>query len=139
MERFTEEEYRQVVDQYIDALYGVYDLTGDMDGEALEEAMKLIEKEVFADAYAGINAFGAGADRFGEAVNERMDQLWMGKKRAQDNGTAEPTGPPQRYSAQEAKYIVSNDDVGENEYLANAEMTESQRLKGLKSLILSML
>ena len=51
---------------FFDALYKVYDLTGDMDGEA---------------------------------VNERMDQLRMGKKRAQDNGTAEPTGPPvERFS-----------------------------------------
>lgn len=89
---------------FFDALYKVYDLTGDMDGEALEEAMKLIEEEVFADAYAGINAFGAGADRFGEAVNERMDQLWMGKRRVQDNGTAEPTGPPQRYSAEDDRF-----------------------------------
>ncbi len=52
-------------------------------------------KHKFADAYAGINAFGAGADRFTAAVNEKMDQLHIGRYRAeqQENGVRETNGP----------------------------------------------
>ena len=99
VETFSEEQFRQVLDKYIVGLRGVIDVNEAHTGAEFEAAVRQIEEEIFADAYAGINAFSAGADQFTGAVNERMDQLYMGKIRNQDNGTEEPTGPPSdRYS-----------------------------------------
>ncbi len=100
VETFSEEQFRQVLDKYIVGLRGVIDVNETHTGAEFEAAVRQIEEEIFADAYAGINAFSAGADQFTGAVNERMDQLYMGKIRNQDNGTEEPTGPPNgdRYS-----------------------------------------
>jgi hypothetical protein len=99
VETFSEEQFRQVLDKYIVGLRGVIDVNETHTGAEFEAAVRQIEEEIFADAYAGINAFGAGADQFTSAVNEKMDQLYMGKIRNQDNGTEESTGPPSdRYS-----------------------------------------
>ena len=100
VETFSEEQFHQVLDKYIVGMRGVIDVNEAETVDEFETAVRQIEEEIFADAYAGINAFGAGADQFTDAVNERMDQLNMGKIQSQDNGTEEPTGPPaERYSA----------------------------------------
>ena len=79
---------------YIEAMRGLIDMQSIRTGEEYAEAIRQIEEEIFADAYAGINAFGADATQFTEAVNRKMDELHIGKPRVQENGTAEPTGPP---------------------------------------------
>ena len=52
-----------------------------------------IEEEVLADAYAGINAFGAGAERFTPAVWEATNELGMGYP-GKEMSQEQPTGPP---------------------------------------------
>lgn len=117
VETFSEEKFRQVLDKYIVGLRGVIDVNETNTGAEFEAAVRQIEEEIFADAYAGINAFSAGADQFTGAVNERMDQLYMGKIRNQDNGTEEPTGPPSdRYS-----YAGENANNADLDALARAK------------------
>lgn len=94
IETFSAEQFRQVLDKYIVGLRGVIDINEARTQEEYEATVRQIEEEIFADAYAGINAFSAGADQFTDAVNEKMDQLYMGKLRDQANGTEQPTGPP---------------------------------------------
>ncbi len=108
---FSEEQLRTVLNEYIKALRGVIDVTGNMSAAEYENAVQQIEEELFADAYAGINAFGAGADQFTETVNEKMDSLYLGKTKAQDNGTAEPTGPPAEQSTAGADQFSADEDV----------------------------
>ncbi len=100
IETFSEEQFQRVLDQYIVGLRGVIDVNEAKSAEEFESIVRQIEEEIFADAYAGINAFGAHADQFTEAVNERMDQLYMGKRGSQENGTRLTNGPPEgeRYS-----------------------------------------
>lgn len=117
VETFSEEQFRQVLDKYIVGLRGVIDVNETNTGAEFEAAVRQIEEEIFADAYAGINAFSAGADQFTGAVNEKMDQLYMGKIRNQDNGTEEPTGPPSdRYS-----YAGENANNADLDALARAK------------------
>ena len=111
IDAFSEEQFRAVLDEYIKAMRGVIDVTGNMSAAEYESAVRQIEEELFADAYAGINAFGAGADQFTETVNEKMDELYLGKAKAQDNGTAEPTGPPAEQSAAGAERFSADEDV----------------------------
>ena len=67
-------------------------LYGDM---STEQAAEIITEEILADAYADINFFGYGADRFGSAVREAAQER-AGAQQAQ--GTQETRGPPERYS-----------------------------------------
>lgn len=83
-----------MADDSVEALRGVYDKGTMLSGEDFEQMMDYVQEEIFADAYAGINAFGAGADRFTSAVNEKMEQLYLGRYRSQENGVRETNGPP---------------------------------------------
>ena len=106
VENFSWEEFEAVVTKYVEAMAGVYDTGENLTGEDYEALMRQIQEEVFADAYAGINAFGAGADRFTSAVNEKMEQLGLGRYQAEEqaNGVRETAGPPDgvRYSTEDA-------------------------------------
>lgn len=105
IERFTEEEFAKVYDQYFDKLWCVYGVSENASWDEIEAVYAAIAEELFADAYAGINAFGAGADQFAEIVKEEVDQLYVGKLRDQENGTENPTGPPlDTYSYDEGGY-----------------------------------
>ena len=84
---FTPEQIESVLTKYHEALRGVYSADrNSMDQNILEEML--------ADAYAGINAFGAGATKFSEAVQGFMRDNHMSRETTQDNGTEQPTGPP---------------------------------------------
>lgn len=90
---FSKEQFKKVLDKYIIAMRGVYNVADAQSGEEYQSMVRKIEEEIFGDAYAGINAFDAHADQFTDAVNEKMDQLMMGKQN-QENGTKQETGPP---------------------------------------------
>ena len=93
IERYTPEEFRRMMDSYLVNLGGLY---GDM---STEQAAEIIMEEILADAYADINFFGYGADRFGSAVRETTQER-AGAQQAQ--GTQETRGPPERYSGEES-------------------------------------
>ncbi|MBQ3214904.1 MAG: hypothetical protein IJB11_02165, partial [Oscillospiraceae bacterium] len=118
IETFSEEELNRVVNAYLEALDGVYNISDAKSGAEFEEAVWAVEEEVFADAYAGINAFGAHADKFTEAVNEKMDSEYLGKQIAQENGTKETTGPPrERYSVDENSSSIKEQLIANSEKL----------------------
>ena len=99
-ERFTPQEFDAVMDRYIDELWPLYGPADETAWEEYEGAYNAILEEVLADAYAGINAFGAHAEQFTQTVNELTPSRSMNKQQEQDNGAEEPTGPPEgdRYS-----------------------------------------
>lgn len=104
-ERFTPEEFGKIVNTYIEKLRGVIDLPADADGAAIDAAYAAIMEEIFADAYAGINAFGAHAEQYNEMVETVMDERGVGRQ-SQENAAATDrrTGPPQgdaRYSQED--------------------------------------
>lgn len=97
-ETMGREELNRVIDAYMDALSGVYDAET-ATGEELEQAYLNILEEIYADAYAGINAFGTNAGQFGEAVEKTMEERGLGR-RGQEivQATDRTTGPPERFS-----------------------------------------
>lgn len=112
METYTEEALTKVVSAYLDALDGVYGISEATTGEEYERLIWVVEEEVFADAYAGINSFGAHAEQFTDGINEKMDAVGLGKQPAQENGTKEATGPP-------AENRYSIDETSDNSYTNN--------------------
>ena len=107
---FSKEQFKKVLDKYIVAMRGVYNVSDAASPEEFVRVMKLIEEEIFADAYAGINAFDAHADQFTEAVNKKMDQLMLGKQN-QENGTKKETGPPVETGQTEERYSYAGQNA----------------------------
>ena len=117
-EQFGEEEFARVVETYIQKLHGIVDLPANASESEFEAALARIKQEIFADAYAGINAFGAHAERFAEPARETVRER-AGLSRENENATRDRTGPPaERYS-----YAGTN--------AANADLEALEVAKGM--------
>lgn len=117
-EQFGDEEFERVVEIYIQKLHGIVDLPANASESEFEAALARIKQEIFADAYAGINAFGAHAERFAEPARETVRER-AGLSRENENATRDRTGPPaERYS-----YAGAN--------AANADLEALEVAKGM--------
>lgn len=101
-EQFGEEEFARVVETYIQKLHGIVDLPANASESEFETALARIKQEIFADAYAGINAFGAHAERFADPTRETVKERTGIRSRENDDATRDRTGPPaERYGVDE--------------------------------------
>jgi len=94
----------------------VYGPEGDYVGneDAYEKAYAQFRAEVLADAYAGINAFGAGATRFAEDVRRITGEMGMGIGR-QENGVRQTDGPPsESYSHEDGHFSYEGRSMTED-------------------------
>lgn len=92
-QQYSREEFQRVVETYIEKLRGVVDVQNNSTQFEMDDALRDIYEEIFADAYAGINAFSAHADRYqSTAQHTVMEHDFTGK-----------TGPDvgERFSAEE--------------------------------------
>lgn len=118
-EQFGEEEFARVVETYIQKLHGIVDLPANASESEFEAALARIKQEIFADAYAGINAFGAHAERFADPTRETVKERTGIRSRENDDATRDRTGPPaERYS-----YAGTN--------AANADLEALEVAKGM--------
>lgn len=118
-EQFGAEEFERVVEIYIQKLHGIVDLPANASEGEFETALARIKQEIFADAYAGINAFGAHAERFADPTRETVKERTGIRSRENDDATRDRTGPPaERYS-----YAGTN--------AANADLEALEVAKGM--------
>ena len=117
VEQYSREEFDAVVEKYLKNLRGVYDLPEHASGQEVAEVYGIVKEEICADAYAGINFFGAHAEKY---RSEAQAVLWERKITTPGSETAEAiarrTGPPERYSIGEtdegrAVAVVENDSL----------------------------
>lgn len=125
-EQFGAEEFERVVEIYIQKLHGIVDLPANASEGEFETALARIKQEIFADAYAGINAFGAHAERFADPTRETVKERTGIRSRENDDATRDRTGPPaERYS-----YAGTNAANADLEALEVAErQTTSEELR----------
>ena len=99
-EQYGSEELDRVVDRYIQKLRGVIDVTENTGEDGTQAEAWAILEEIFADAYAGINAFSAHAEQFNETVEQTMTERGVGRGSQNAAATDRTTGPPAegRYS-----------------------------------------
>lgn len=120
MAQYSAEEFADVVRTYVEKLRGVVDLPANASAAEIDEAVLAIKEEIFADAYAGINSFGAHAERYQGAVEQVMEKRGAGRQYAA--ATERTTGPPsERYS-----YGGRNANRADSDALAQAERLEMQ-------------
>ena len=101
IERYGEDEFRSVAQVYIERLRGVYDVPdgAEHDPALMDKYFASILQEIYADAYAGINAFGAHAERFADPTRETVKERTGIRSRENDDAVRDRTGPPaERYS-----------------------------------------
>lgn len=99
VQRYSAEEFRKVVETYIEKLRGVIDVEDSSTQFAMDDALVDIYEEICADAYAGINAFAAHAERYRSTAQETVRETGLtGKTRQSAAAVERTTGPPERYS-----------------------------------------
>lgn len=72
--QYGREEMSRTIDKYIERLRGVVDLQEGMTDREYNEALQRVKDEIICDAYAGINAFGANAERYQEPTQRVMQR-----------------------------------------------------------------
>lgn len=109
-EQYGPEELGRVVEQYTRKLRGVIDVTENAgEDRAQAEAWAILE-EIFADAYAGINAFSVHAERFNETVEQTMTERGVGRGSQNAAATDRTTGPPEGRQSIDENYEQNIDD-----------------------------
>lgn len=96
IERYGEDEFRRVAQIYIERLRGVYDVPdgAEYDPALMDTYFASILQEIYADAYAGINAFGAHAERFADAARVTVAERTGMATGETEAATRNRTGPP---------------------------------------------
>lgn len=96
IERYGEDEFRRVAQIYIERLRGVYDVPdgAEYDPALMDKYFASILQEIYADAYAGINAFGAHAERFADAARVTVAERTGMATGETEAATRNRTGPP---------------------------------------------
>lgn len=113
IERYGEDEFRRVAQVYIERLRGVYDVPdgAEHDPALMDKYFASILQEIYADAYAGINAFGAHAERFADPTRETVKERTGIRSRENDDAVRDRTGPPaERYSISADVVVGSRED-----------------------------
>lgn len=99
-EAFPEDDLRGLAELYLEKEQGIVDLNT-TDPAELERALDYVQEEICADAYAGINAFQGGADRYTETARAVVNESRQNRQTAE--ATERRTGPPEeRGSAADA-------------------------------------
>lgn len=121
--RYGREEFNRIVDTYIQRLRGIVDVAEDAGIEEIEAAYQAVLEEIYADAYAGINAFSTNAGQFSETVEETLADRGLGRRgRETGEATDRTTGPPSSRYSYGGRYASRAD----SESLAAAERLETQ-------------
>lgn len=122
VEQYSREEFDAIMDKYLKNLRGVYDLPEHASGQEVAEAYGIVKEEICADAYAGINFFGANADKYrseAQAVLQERKITTPGSETAA--AIQRRTGPPERYS-----YGGVNANTADQKTLARAQELQMQ-------------
>lgn len=122
VEQYSREEFDAIMDKYLKNLRGVYDLPEHASGQEVAEAYDIVKEEICADAYAGINFFGAHAEKYrseAQAVLQERKVTTPGSETAA--ATQRRTGPPERYS-----YGGVNANTADQKTLARAQELQMQ-------------
>ena len=122
VEQYSREEFDAVVEKYLQNLRGVYDLPEHASGQEVAEAYGIVKEEICADAYAGINFFGAHAEKYrseAQAVLRERKITTPGSET--EEAVARRTGPPERYS-----YGGVNANTADQKTIARAQELQIQ-------------
>ena len=104
-DNYSVEELENIIQAYVKRMRHLLDLPENPTNEQLHEALLKAEEEVYADAYAGINAFGTTASQYQETVQEFASREKQQRQEQRQQEAQQETGPPaepvERYSMED--------------------------------------
>lgn len=80
VEQYGQEELDRTINGYIHRMRGIVDFAEGMSDREYDDALQRVKDEILSDAYAGINAFGAHAERYQEQTQRVMQRRGIGRK-----------------------------------------------------------
>lgn len=111
-EKYGSEEFDRVLDAYIRKLRGIIDIPKNAADYEAEQALLDIKNEIFADAYADINAFGQRAGKYRAEVRQTLEGRGIIDTGSEaEAATARRTGPPERYSIRRTQDIPYQEQI----------------------------
>ena len=132
--KYDVDEFNVVVATYIQKLQGVIDIPANGTAEQVNAAFYRIMEEIYADAYAGINAFGVKASQYQETIQELVQERESAApSRENARATERTTGPTsedevarERFSKDDEE-ILEEAEVGDdgNYYLPGGPVPEA--------------
>ena len=142
VERYGREEFDKILTTYIQKLRGVIDLPKNAAEAEIEDALLDVKNEVFADAYAGINAFGAHAEKYRDTTRQTLAERGVIASRENAAATDRRTGPPERFSVEEtddgrAVAVVDNDILSHIDTSAWDDTKKAQAKAAAKTALLA--
>lgn len=123
-EKYDADEFQAVVATYIEKLQGVIDIPENGTAEQVNEAFYQILEEIYADAYAGINAFGVQASQYQETIQELIQERESATPSRENARASErTTGPTQDggVNTQEIQEQTSEEDAKKQEVYRQAK------------------
>lgn len=134
VERYGQAEMDRIMDEYIKNLRGIVDVPEEGADIEFEQAYADIKSEIFADAFAGINAFGTHAEQYQDTVLDTLEGRGVtdtAPGREYAGAVEQRTGPPsaqERFSLEEfpdgQRFVDLNTDQGLFDGLSDREKTD---------------
>ncbi len=129
LEQYDAEAFGRIAETYARKLRGLVDIPESASMDEIDGAALEILEEIFADAYAGINAFSAHAEQYNAPVELALEERGIGRGEQYAAGTDQTTGPPAGdYSGGEPVqndfYRYSVDEDGEGDLYRDEGMSD---------------
>lgn len=137
-DNYSVEELENIIQAYVKRMRHLLDLPENPTNEQLHEALLKAEEEVYADAYAGINAFGTNASQYQETVQDFANREKQQRQEQRQQEAQQETGPPaepvERYSMEDEELDL--DKLYEQEERARQDRIQqiNKRLEKLTAL-----
>ena len=104
-DNYSKVELENIIQAYVKHMRELLELPDNPTNEQLHQALLRAEEEVYADAYAGINAFGTNASQYQETVQEFASREKQQRQEQRQQEEQQETGPPaepvERYSMED--------------------------------------
>lgn len=126
--KYDEAEFNNVVATYIQKMQGVIDIPANGTVEQINEAFYRIMEEIYADAYAGINAFGVQASQYQETIQELIQERESAAPSLENAQATERTTGPTSMSeetqgqADGERYSIEETDDGKTVLVVDSDI-----------------
>ena len=121
-DNYSVEELENIIQAYVKHTRELLELPDNPTNEQLHRALLRAEEEVYADAYAGINAFGTNASQYQETVQEFAGREKQQRQEQRQQEAQQETGPP----AESVERYSMDDEAMEQDQMYEQEEKDRQ-------------
>lgn len=132
-DNYSKVELENIIQAYVKHTRELLELPDNPTNEQLHQALLRAEEEVYADAYAGINAFGTNASQYQETVQEFASREKQQRQEQRQQEAQQETGPPaepvERYSMEDEEQTAQEEQDSVKEQLQESYQADEEKKK----------